>query len=134
MQCPYRYYRELRARAPVHRLPSGEYLVSRWADIVHVSRHPELYSCFLGVVDEGWEKAFGSETGEEDGKELFTPWPTPFTDPPEHKLKRSLMQLVVGRDRMRRYEPLIRELADGLIDRFAARGAVEFKSEFAEEL
>src|SRR5205823_2782632 len=94
VECPFAFYDALRKDAPVHRLPNGDYVVSRWEDVVHVSRHPELYSCALGQVNPGWEQAFASEGG---GDELFTPWPLPFTDPPEHKLKRSLLMPLVSR-------------------------------------
>jgi cytochrome P450 len=42
---PYPHYAELRHKAPVHRLDGpGFYLVSRYDDVLHVVKHPELFS------------------------------------------------------------------------------------------
>src|SRR5687767_2048327 len=46
---PYADYARLRAEAPVYRhrdpeLPAGFWAVTRYADVVHVSRHPEIFS------------------------------------------------------------------------------------------
>ena len=44
LECPYGFYEALREEAPVYRIPSGEYVVSRWEDIVEVSRNQEVFS------------------------------------------------------------------------------------------
>ena len=130
VECPYAYYAALREHAPVHRLPSGDFLVSRWEDVVHVDRHPELFSNFIGPLNPGFDQAYGVVHGEG----ALTPWPLPFTDPPEHRLKRQLLLPMVSRDRLREYEPMIREIADRLIDGFVDDGHCEFKAAFADEL
>jgi cytochrome P450 len=130
VECPFGFYAALRDEAPVHRLPNGDFVVSRWQDVVYIDRHPELFSNFIGPLNPGFAEAYGVQMGEG----ALTPWPLPFTDPPEHRLKRSLLLPMVSRMRMAEYEPMIREIADGLIDRFIDDGACEFKSAFADEL
>lgn len=130
VECPYAFYRTLRDEAPVHRLPNGDFVVSRWEDVVYVDRHPELFSNFIGPVNPGLAQAYGVQEG--DG--ALSPWPLPFTDPPEHRLKRALLLPMVSRDRLREYEPMIREIADRLIDGFVDDGACEFRVAFADEL
>src|SRR3954463_6908026 len=95
VECPYAFYRALRERAPVHRLPNGDYLVSRWEDIVTISQRLDVFSCFLGSVNPGWDEAFGLNVGGDGEPETLTPWPLAFSDPPEHRLKRSLVALLV---------------------------------------
>lgn len=130
VECPYPFYAALRDEAPVHRLPNGDFVVSRWEDVVHIDRHPELFSNFIGPLNPGFAEAYGVQMGEG----ALSPWPLPFTDPPEHRLKRQLLLPMVSRDRLREYEPMIREIADRLIDGFVEHGHCEFREAFADEL
>lgn len=130
VECPYAFYAALRDEAPVHRLPNGDFVVSRWEDVVEVDRHPELFSNAIGPLNPGFAEAYGVQMGEG----ALSPWPLPFTDPPEHRLKRQLLLPLVSRDRLREVEPMIRELADSLIDRFVDDGRCEFRQAFADEL
>ncbi|MDX6505795.1 MAG: hypothetical protein QOG06_439 [Gaiellaceae bacterium] len=128
VECPFAFYKTLRDEAPVTRLANGDYVVSRWEDVTYAARHPEIYSNFVGPANPGFDDAYNAKS---DTHETLTPWPLPYTDPPEHKLKRSLLLPVVGRDRLKSFEPMMRTLADELIDRFVDRGEVDFKAEFA---
>jgi cytochrome P450 len=131
--CPYPFYSALREQSPVHRLPSGDYLVSRWEDLVHVAKHPELFSNAIGHVNPGFDEATAARA-EEEGGTVMTPWALPFTDPPDHTNKRSLLLPLFMPEPMRSYEPTIRALTDELIDEFPAAGAVEFRRAFADHL
>jgi cytochrome P450 len=131
VECPYAVYRELREHAPVYQLANGDYAVVRWDDIVYVLSHPELFSSRILDDNPGWAEAAGyhgqaTTDGDDD------PWPVSFSDPPAHHRKRALILPMVSHQRLRDYEPMIRNLADGLIDKFIHRGEAEFKSEFAE--
>ncbi len=128
IECPFAFYRYLRDESPVHRLPDGTYLVSRWDDIVHVVRNPELFSNMIGPLNDqilGGPRVGGDDSG---------PWPLPFTDGAEHRRQRSFCSQLVTRSRLSWFEPRIERLVDELIDTFAAAGAVEFRSAFAEPL
>ncbi len=128
IECPYPFYDALRSEAPVHRLPSGDVMISRWEDIVHVVRTPEIFSSLVGPSNEhvlGGPRVGGDDSG---------PWPLSFCDDPEHKSNRQLNMFMVSRERLRMYEPVIRTLVDDLIDGFIGRGEAEFRTEFAERL
>jgi cytochrome P450 len=128
VECPYPFYETLRDEAPVHRLPDGTWLVSRWDDVVRVVRDPETFSNDIGPTND---QILG---GPRVGGDASGPWPLPFTDGERHREQRSFSAKLVVRDRLRWYEPRIVRLVDELIDGFAAQGAVEFRSAFAEPL
>ena len=131
-KCPYPFYAQLREHDPVHRLETGEFLVSRWEDLDHVVRHPEIFASGVGHLRADYREAMaGAEAGDDA---MFTPWPLPYSDPPEHRLKRTLCQPLFTRERMRDTEPLVRELVDELIDEFRDRGTCEFVTGFANRL
>jgi cytochrome P450 len=128
IECPFAFYEALRADAPVHILPNGDAIVSRWDDLAYVVQHPEVFSSLVGPTNEhvlGGPRVGGDDSG---------PWTLSFCDDPEHKRNRLLNAFVVSGDHLRAYEPIIRRVADTLIDGFAARGEAEFRSEFATPL
>ncbi len=129
-QCPYPFYEALQENAPVHRLPSGEYVVSRHADVFHVTRHPELFSSSHTVAEDGWMRASRLEDLEREDY----PWAIVSSDPPKHTEKRKLAFEMFKPGRLRQREPMVREFTDELIDRFIDRGSCEFVSEFADQL
>jgi cytochrome P450 len=128
VECPYAFYSALRDTAPVHRLPDGTWLVSRWDDVVRVVRDPDTFSNDIGPTND---QILG---GPRVGGDASGPWPLPFTDGDRHRLQRSFCAKIVVRDRLRWYEPRIARLVDELIDGFAPQGTVEFRSGFAEPL
>ncbi len=129
--CPYPFYQALREQAPVHRLPNGDYLVSRWEDLVYVARHPELFCNSIGHANAGFDEA----TAAEEGDGTLTHWALPFCDPPDHTLKRSLLLPLFMPEPLRTYAPTIRAIADDLIDKnFLASGRVDFRAAFADYL
>lgn len=128
LECPFPFYAALRTRAPAHRLPNGDFLISRWADIVHVVRHPEIFSSLVGPHNDhilGGPRVGGSDAG---------PWQLSFTDDPDHKRNRALNYFLIEPQRLRTYTPAIERIADTLIDGFIDRGEAEFRSEFAAPL
>lgn len=130
--CPYPFYAALREQAPVHQLPNGDYLISRWEDLVHVARHPELFSNAIGHANPGFDEATAAHAADDES--TLTPWALPFTDPPDHTAKRSLLMPLFMPEALRSYEPTILRLTDELIDAFPADGRVEFRSAFADHL
>jgi cytochrome P450 len=131
VECPYAAYRELRDEAPVYRLANGDYAVTRWEDIVYVSSHPELFSSRILDANPGWAEATGYH-GPASAEPDDDPWPVSFSDPPAHWGKRALLLPMVSRRRLTKFEPVIRGLADDLIDGFIDRGEADFKAQFAE--
>ena len=48
LRCPYPLFSQLREEAPVTYFPDIEcYLVTRYDDIVHINRHPQLFSSVM---------------------------------------------------------------------------------------
>ncbi len=128
VECPYPFYDALRVESPVHRLPNGDVMVSRWEDIVHVVRSPEIFSSLVGPSNE---HVLGGRWvgGDDDG-----PWPLSFCDDPDHKRNRALNQPIAARERLARWESTIRTLTDELIDAFCERGEAELRGELAVPL
>jgi cytochrome P450 len=133
MECPYPFYDALRAEAPVYKFPGGgnQYLVSRWQDVVYVNEHPEIF-------DQGSANDLriprGIPTAAEGGTQTYRSTAMAGTDPPEHKLKRSLAMKFVSPERLDSYEEMIRRISDERIDAFIGRGEAEFFSEFCDAL
>jgi cytochrome P450 len=134
---PHGYLRRLRREAPVcwHPAPAeprgilpvreGYFVVSKHADVVHVSRHPRLFSSALGshlIGDMAEEDLVGMRT------QLIG------MDPPQHVKYRRLVQRGFTPRMVARLEPRIRACAREVVDRVAARGACEFVEDLASEL
>lgn len=128
IECPYAFYKALRDEAPIYRLPNGQYVVSRYADVLKVVRDTETFSSMIGPVNEhilGGPRVGGDASG---------PWPLPFTDAEDHHRQKSYCANLVGRERLNWFAPKIRRLVDELIDDFAHAGRVEFREAFALKL
>jgi cytochrome P450 len=125
---PFPFYAWLRSEAPVFRLDDGSFLVSRWDDIAQIVRHPEIYSNKIGPLND---QILG---GPRLGGDASGPWPTSFADLPELRPQRVISSLLVTRERLESYEPIMLRKVDELIDSFAASGAIEFRSAFASLL
>lgn len=126
-QCPFPVYSAFRRESPAYQLPSGEFVVSRHADIVEITRQPEIFSSHHSVFEDGWMRA-GTLADHENPD---YPWSIVASDPPRHTVKRKLAFEMFKPGRLRGREPMVREFADELIDRFIDRGHCEFSSEFA---
>jgi cytochrome P450 len=140
---PYPAYAELRRQAPVHRIEgSGIYAVSRYADVLHVLRHPELFSssamtAVLGGAVAGRAPIAGMGVRGAEAQrfsELAQQLPTsPIealamrsligSDPPVHGPLRSLVNRGFTPRRIAALEPRIREIARTALD--AAAGEPE---------
>jgi cytochrome P450 len=122
---PFPFYAWMRHKAPVHRLPDGSFMVSRRKDIIDIVRNPDVFSNFIGPLNDqilGGPRVGGSAEG---------PWPTSFAATPKLREQRAMSASIVSREALRSYEPIIARHADGLIDTFISRGKAEFRSEFA---
>lgn len=130
MKCPYPRYAQLRREAPVYQRPgTNEWVVSRHADIFHVTRHPELFSSRHSVFEDGRLRAATlADVGPDKPASIV------MSDPPQHTTKRKLAFSMFKPGKLRAYEPWIREHVDGLIDAFADRGECEFVADFADRL
>ena len=137
---PHEYFRVLRAEAPVlwHPAPErgqsansiapvtqGFYVVSRYADVVSVSRQPEIFSSQVGATN------------------LYDPAPQLLADqqqilinmdPPRHVKYRRLVSRVFTPRMVALIEPRIRAHAERIVRAVEEKGECEFVTDIACEL
>ncbi len=134
IQRPLETLLRLQAHDPVHWSP----LLKGWV----LTRHDDVKSVQMnsGITSDRLTPFFESQQGEERARlndliRYLNTWVV-FKDPPDHTRLRTLLNKVVTPAVMRDLEDGITELADGLLDRIAARGDGRFEciSEFANPL
>jgi cytochrome P450 len=132
---PHDVFRRLRREAPVYwneepeEDEPGFWALTRYQDIVEVSRNPQLFSSALGghqiSYPPGMEfsRASAAVVGNMIGM-----------DPPEHNTYRKLVSPAFTAGAVRKMEPTIREIVTEILDRVAPRGSCELVSAVAAEL
>ena len=124
----YPAYKTLREQAPVWRSPTGEYVLTRYKELQHVLRHPDLFPNAVPGQNPLMKSPEALADYQRDG------WPrrSPLsTNPPEHRSYRSLVDNWFDKAGAARARPMITELANRLIDEWIDEGEVEFVSRFA---
>jgi cytochrome P450 family 142 subfamily A polypeptide 1 len=115
---PWETYRWLRANDPVHWDEKNQlWVLSRHEDVVHVSRHTELYSSAQGVRPV-----------------LDVPLSIIAMDDPEHTRVRRLINRGFTPARVRELSDHMRELTAELVDDIADRGEIDFVEDLAIHL
>jgi len=153
---PYPHYAALRAHDPVYRLEGpGFYLVSRYEDVLHVLKHPELFSsramqrmmvAGLGVgisqMDPGRDLdpkalevlgALAPALGFDPRAMLTTP-SVIASDPPKHERLRSIVNRGFTPRRIAALEARVRAIAREALDRMLARKSFDLVAEFSVPL
>lgn len=126
---PHALFRRLRAEDPVHWHPEKEgrgfWALTRYDDVVTVSRDPRLFSSHAG----------GTMIADPPGDQLAVIRLMMLNmDPPAHTKLRSLVNKGFTPRMVGRLEARIRELAAEILDRVIERGECDFVSEVAGEL
>ena len=131
-RCPFPVYERLRAEAPVFLDPAtGNYILTRYADVRQALLNPKLFSNLTGIGTPRTNAAV--QAVYDDGG--WAPVPTlGGTDPPQHRRFRTLVDTAFARPKILLLESRIQEIVDALIDGFADGGEVEFVSAFAVHL
>lgn len=112
---PWEAYRWLRAHSPIHWDAKNElWVISRHADVSHISRNQELYSAAEGVRPR-----------------VAVPMSIISMDDPEHTRQRRLINRGFTPAKVRTLTDHIRELSNEIIDEVAERGELDFVEEFA---
>jgi cytochrome P450 len=127
----YPTYDVLREEAPVYLVPgTSMYVLTRYEDIQHVVRHPELYANGAGggggspmLVDDEARRIY-----EEKGWRRIVPL---STDPPVHRKYRALVDPFFTSAALESWRPEVTALAEGLVDAMAASGRAELIGDFA---
>ncbi|MGI9328100.1 MAG: cytochrome P450 [Pseudomonadales bacterium] len=134
-------YKTLLDEAPVYQIPGTTiYVVSKHEDVCTVvrdaktfSNQPEEHGGDLLIQHaEARQYYIDHGLGKDTGRSR---WPLLGMDPPDHRKYRLLIdKLMLGKDTLRRTQPLIEQTVDQLIDGFAQSGEIEFIKQFAEPL
>ena len=130
-ESPFAYYRALHEQAPVYLMPDAQcYLVTRYRDVQHVIRHPEIWSNdLLG-------KAGFSMFQHEEARRILEAdgWPRDTrlqSDPPIHREYRALISGAFTAGRVKALEPFVTEVAEALADEMSRQTECEFIRTFA---
>ena len=138
---PFPIYRQLREESPIHPVRDGLWAVSRYADVTHVLRNPDLFSSSatrlmmmgglasgmradLATLREGRRKlqrklGLASMPGTEEGWNENT---LISMDPPEHDTLRKVVNRGFTPRRVSQLTGRIREIANEAVDGILARG------------
>ncbi len=126
---PHAFFRRLRAESPVCFMPErkggpGFWAVTRHRDIVHVSKHPELFVSSEGTNIE--------DQSDEQLARLQTIMLN--MDPPQHGKYRSLVRRGFPPRKIAAMAPHVRELAREVVGRVSHKGECDFVAQIAAEL
>ena len=119
---PYPYYHALRRHDPVHRLPDGSYLLTRYSDVAAVYRDSRMSS------DK--RREFKPTMG--DGP-LYLHHTTSlvFNDPPLHTRVRKLLAPAFTPRALASLRPSIERVVERMLDRFQEQGRMDVIADFA---
>jgi cholest-4-en-3-one 26-monooxygenase len=124
---PHEQLRWLREHAPVYRHPGDPdfWAVTRYDDVVHVSRHPEIFSSHRRL-------ALFHEPDEEHL--VLQRMMMLNQDPPEHTRKRAIVNRGFTPRTIGRLEDHIRAICDGLVDDLDGRDEADFVRDLSAPL
>jgi cholest-4-en-3-one 26-monooxygenase len=124
---PHDQFQWLRANAPVYRHHGDPdfWAVTRFDDVVHVSRHPEIFSSHsrLALFPEPSEEQLAMQRMMMLNQ-----------DPPEHTRKRSIVNRGFTPRTIGKLEEHIRSICEGLIEEVAGRGQADFVHDISAPL
>jgi cytochrome P450 len=126
---PYPVYRRLREEAPVHWNVPGIWLLTRYADAVHLLRHPRMGSDFRASdLFELFVQMSGDAWAPEREPSML------FRDPPDHTRLRNLVSRAFTARVIEELGPFMREVVAGLLDVAAERGEFDVVTGLAHPL
>ena len=131
---PYTYFSQLRDEDPVHWNEKYElWVVSRYADLVWVTRHPEFFS------SEWWKKDPRGPYPEIDEsdlglyqyvREFFSDWFIQH-DRPEHTEMRMVVHSYFNPKAMEMWRPIVQKAVKSLLGEAEERGSMDAMKDFA---
>ncbi|HYR08240.1 MAG TPA: cytochrome P450 [Longimicrobium sp.] len=129
---PRPFYARARREEPVFWSESlGLWVVTRYADVCSVAKDAARFSSVDSITPQPSTVPPPPELLAELVKG-FPLLPSLVTsDPPAHTQSRALVTKALSLRRLAAFDPILREIAEGLVDRFAARGRVELVEAFA---
>src|SRR3954453_5376360 len=120
---PFSYCRAWRETEPVHRMPDGAYLITRWRDCDAVYRDARVYSSDKKIE-------FKPKYGDAP---LYRHHTTSlvFNDPPLHTHVRRAIQMALSNRVIAEMEEGLVALVDRLLDAMEAKGRADLIEDFA---
>jgi cytochrome P450 len=140
IRCPFPAFDAARRDHPVVYVPEIEcWLVTRYEDIVHVARRPDVFSSKMPtgpILARQQAEAVGALLADEPelgarlsrlrgGVRVLL-----SADPPDHVRQRKLVNRAFTPPKVRELEPRIEAVANALIDDFADAGEADFVSQY----
>ena len=123
---PYPYYHALREYDPVHRMPDGSYIVTRYDDCETLYKDARTYSSDKKIE---FKPKFGDTLLYEHHTTSLV-----FSDPPLHTHVRRAIQGALSPRAISEMEAGLVQLVDLLLDRMAAKGRVDLIEDFASAI
>ncbi|MGB9368116.1 MAG: cytochrome P450 [Xanthobacteraceae bacterium] len=120
---PFPYYRALREHDPVHCMPDGAYLITRWRDCDAVYRDARIFSSDKKIE-------FGPKYGATPLYEHHTT-SLVFNDPPLHTHVRRAIQMALSNRVIAEMEAGLATLVDRLLDAIEEKGRADLIENFA---
>lgn len=136
--CPYPAYAGLRAHCPVFEVPGmGVHLITRYDDIARVLRDPATFSS--AHTDSFGTESLALSPPSEAVRAVMAQAPPQvaallFTDDPQHRRHRELVQQAFSARRVAKLEESIAATTIEILDEVIPRGEVELMTEFAQRL
>ncbi|HXH20606.1 MAG TPA: cytochrome P450 [Dehalococcoidia bacterium] len=127
-------FKILRRENPISWQEGNEYAKGRWhlvkyEDVLHVSRHPEIFSSERGITQfEAVNPEDAQAAASGNGKMLIT------MDPPRHVKLRRLVNKGFTPRAVNAMEPYIRDIARRLLDQSAEKRECDFVLDVASQL
>jgi cytochrome P450 len=125
----YPAYDRLRAEAPIFRIPgTTTYVVTRYADVLHVLRHQDVFPSGTGLTGRS---SAAHEVYAARGWQRLAPL---GVNPPEHRHYRALVDRFFDSVGAQQYRQLIQRVIDELLDdmvRGGGSGQADFMTAFA---
>ena len=121
---PYPFYRALRKHDPVHRMPDGGYILTRYRDCAVVYRDHRTFA-------SDKKKEFGPKYGVESPLYEHHTGSLVFNDPPLHTRVRKIIAGALTPKAIAAMQPALEALIDRLLDEAEARGAIDLIEDFA---
>jgi cytochrome P450 len=131
-ECPFPYFNAIRHEQPVYFMEElGAWYVSRYEDVRHVKKHPEIFSnnIFEYGGHRGVERNIAEEYKSEHGWRRVSTLQR--TDPPVHSKYRKLINHAFTVSRIRKMTGYVETVVNDLIDQFIDKGEVDLVWEFA---
>ncbi len=138
-QNPYAFYTMLRGDYPVYQLPNGIFCISRYEDIVAVSRDHDTFSsthqgAIAGLRPGASIEAAGARLAALGRLGVVPSDVLALSDPPKHTDERKTGHKGLNARFVKSLEGEVEALCRSMMDEFIDRGEVEFMSEFAWRL